>query len=136
MGFDLYWDDDAQQVMLIEVGARWTWDEMHSALETIKTLQAKRDGRLQAAIVDARRGINLPDPPLSPVTLNHARRVASLAPRGTGPIVVVGANPILRGMFDQLRRLDARATANIHFAETLDAARAILAERLRERVSA
>jgi hypothetical protein len=136
MGFNLYWDDDAQQVMLIEVGAHWTWDEMHSALGTVKSIQDKRDGRLQAAIVDARRGIHLPDPPLSPTTLNHARRVAALAPRGTGPIVVVGANPLLRGLFDQLRKLDARATANIHFADTLDAARVILAERLHQRVSA
>lgn len=130
MAIDLYWDDDAQTTILAEVGAVWTWDEAHQALQMVKSLADAPDGTMQAAIVDVSRGVNLPDAIWSPVTLSHARRIAALAPDGTGPVVVVGVHPLVRRSFEFFRRLYPRATANVHVAATQAAARDLIARQL------
>lgn len=130
MGIDLYWDDEAQTTILAEVDTHWTWDQAHRALNVVQSLADKPDGTMQAAIVDVSQGVNLPDAIWSPTTLMHARRIAAMAPQGTGPVVVVGVHPLVQRSFEFFRRLYPRATANVHVAETQDAARALIARKL------
>jgi len=126
MGIELYWDDDEQVTILAVVPARWTWDEFHAVLEKVYAISEDEASAFSAAIVDVSQGVNLPDPIWSPATLGHARRVAGMAPQGTGPIVFVGVNAVIRSMFEVFRRLYPRATANVHTAKTQDAARRLI----------
>lgn len=130
MGIELYWDDDAQTTLLAEVAPHWTWDMAHQVLDTVKALADAPDGTMQAAIVDVSRGVHLPDPIWSPVTLSHARKIAALAPQGTGPVVVVGVHPLVQRSFAFFRKLYPGATANVYVAATRSAARDLIARKL------
>lgn len=125
MPIELYWDDDAQTVLLAEFEGRWTWDDLHDVLDKIKKVVQKTNAEL-SAIIDLRKGVSLPTSLLDPVTYEQAQRVLSLAPNGTGPVVVVGVHPLLQTIFDQLRQLDPAAVVNVRFAETMKAARRMI----------
>lgn len=127
---DLYWDDDAETVMLAVVPARWTWDSFVHAVETAHAANFDPDSAFQAAIIDLSEGVNLPDPLWSPRTMHYARWTAAKAPKGTGPVVLVGVNRFVQSVFDPLKRMFPRATGNVHLVPNLMTARALVADLL------
>lgn len=135
MGIELYWDDDAQTIMLMEVEGRWTWEDLFSALETVKKVTDRADYEI-SAIVDLRGGMHIPGGTLfNTANMDNAKKVLQMGDKGTGPIVIVGANGVVRTIYDTLSKLNPRASANIHFADTMNAAQQFLASRLVEAVS-
>lgn len=125
MGIELYWDDEAQTILLAEFEEAWTWDELYGTLEKIRKVVHKSTVDL-SAIIDLRKGTNLPTSLLDPATLDHARRIVQMAANGTGPVVVVGAHPVIQTVAAQLQLLDPRVMSNVRFTPTLKAARRLL----------
>lgn len=126
MPIELYWDNDERSVMLIEVSGAWTWDEMYHVLETIKAV-TDRSERVIAAILDLSAGVQFPGGSVfSLAGLGHARRVLKMGEDGTGPIVIAGAGPFIRRVYDAFYPLDRRVLGNIHFAPSVDTARRLL----------
>ncbi len=130
MEIELYWDDGAGTTMVAVLPEHWTWAEANRALMVVNTLANDPQATMQAAIVDVRVGVNLPDPIWSPTTLKQARQIAAMAPQGTGPVVVVGVNPLVRSSFEVFRSLYPRATANVHVTTTMPKARQIIARQI------
>lgn len=126
MGIELYWDDDARTRFLIEVGGAWTWDEMYKVLAAINR-ETESAGKVLGAIIDLTAGVALPGGTLfSATTFEHARRVLKMGEGGTGPIVIVGMNPLIRTLYDSLAGMDRRATSGIRFAASVEEARRLL----------
>lgn len=129
MGIELYWDNDEQTVLLCEFEGKWTWDDMHHMVKTIRQVTDKADREI-AAIVDVRQGVSAPGGSFfTPQGFDNAKELLKAADKGTGPIVIVGVNPIFKALYEAASKMNPRATANIHFADTMQQARQWLAER-------
>ncbi|MBL8162849.1 MAG: hypothetical protein JNJ61_12750 [Anaerolineae bacterium] len=126
MAIELYWDNDAQTTLLLEFNGRWTWEELHRTLAAIKKITDAVDYEI-AALVDVSRGLHiLPGDLFSAEGLHNARLLMTLGHDGTGPLVIVGANPLIKTVYDVLHKLDPSALGNVRFAKTLEEARLLL----------
>ncbi len=130
MGIELYWDNDAQTVIWCEFDREWTWDEMDATMNKVKGI-TDRAAREIAAIIDVRRGVNFPGGSIfTPAALNQAKKMLRMGEGGTsGPVVVVGASPLIKTVYNTVRAMDKNGLSNVSFAESLDEARAILQAR-------
>lgn len=128
MAIDLYWDDDEHTTLLCEFNGRWTWDELHAVIRTIQNLSAKED-RVLRAIVDARGALHFSPGSImmNANSFEQAKQLLQMGSKGTGPLVIVGSNPLFRTAYQILHRIDAKALNNTYFAETTEAARVLLA---------
>lgn len=136
MGIELYWDNDERTVMLCEITGSWTWDEMYQTLEKIKKVTDAADYEI-GAILDVSQGISVPGGTIfTPTALEHAKRMLKMGEGGTGPVVIVGANPMIRTIYQTFHNLDRKALGNVRFAATVDEARAMLAQRQPARIGA
>lgn len=123
MPIDLYWDDNEQTVMLCEFKGRWSWDELHAVLHTIKKLSAQRQ-QVFGAIIDVREGLHIPGGSIfNREALNNFQQMLKLGSDGKGPVVILGMNSMIRTIFDTVGRVDKKATKDVHFAETMEQAR-------------
>ncbi len=126
MGIELYWDNDARTVMLLEVDGAWTWDEMYVILDKIKRV-TDTSATTIAAILDLSGGLSMPGGSLFTKTgYDHAKRVIKMGEGGTGPVFIIGANSVIRTVYDTFARLDRSVTSSIQFVESADQARAQL----------
>lgn len=129
MAIELYWDNDEQTVMLCEFEGRWNWDEMFVTLDKIKKITDKAEREI-SAIVDVRGGMNMPGGSLlTAANFEHAKKMLKMGEHGTGPIVVVGANNMIRMAYEAVAGINKRATSNVFFADSVKQARAILEQR-------
>ena len=126
MAIELYWDNDAQTVMLCEFDRNWTWDEMYSTLNKIKNITDNAE-QIIAAIIDLRKGVSLPGGSIfSPTTFEHAKKMIKMGEGGSGPVVVVGANPLIRTVYTTFRSLDKNGLSNVSFSDSVGEARTLL----------
>jgi len=127
MAIDLYWDDEQQTVMLAEFNGKWTWDELHTVLKTIKRISQERN-QVFGAIIDVRDGLQVPGGALfSRETLNNFRKLMTLSDDGRqGPVVVLGVSGMIKTVFDTVKNFDAQAVQNVSFAQEMDDARRII----------
>lgn len=127
MGIELYWDNDAQTVMLCEVDRTWTWDEMDVLLDKVKKVTDRSDHTI-GAILDLRQGVHFPGGTIfTPTALAHARKMLKMGEgQQQGPVVVVGASPVIKTIYKTLQKMDPRGLSLVSFATTLDEARATL----------
>lgn len=129
MGMELYWDDDARTVMLLEVRGSWTWDELYATVTKIKKVTDNADREI-GAILDLSEGLKLPGGGfLNKEAYNMAQKLLKLGEGGTGPVVVVGVNPVIRAIYTTFYPMDKQALGNVRFAGTVDEARDLLAAR-------
>lgn len=129
MGIELYWDNDEQTVMLVEVIGAWTWDEMYEVLHKIKRVTDKSPITL-GAILDLTRGAVFPGGlPFAGKTREHGKRVLKMGEGDRGPIAVVGANKLFQTVFRALLSLDPDKLGHIRFVDTMDEAQAFMAEQ-------
>ncbi len=128
MSIELYWDNDDQTVMLCAFPRKWTWDEMYATLDQIKQVTDHADREI-GAILDVRQGVSIPGGLFTPSSLEHAKRMLKMGEGGSGPVVVVGASPLIKTVAAAIRGLDANAVSNVSFADTPEQARAILKQR-------
>jgi len=126
MAIELYWDNDAQTVMLCEFDRNWTWDEMYSTLNKIKNITDNAE-QIIAAIIDLRKGVSLPGGSIfSPATFEHAKKMIKMGEGGSGPVVVVGASPLIRTVYTTFRSLDKNGLSNVNFSDSVGEARTLL----------
>jgi len=129
MGIDLHWDNGAQTVMMCAVEAEWTWEEMDTAMTRIKQITDSADHEI-AAIVDVTKGVNIPGGLFSPNTLNQAKKMLKMGETSTpGPVIIVGASPLIKTIYGTLRGMDKNGLNNVSFAATVDEARTTLKQR-------
>lgn len=129
MAIEIRWDNDAQTVIWCEFGREWTWDDMDATMLRVKGITDSAEREI-AAIIDVRRGVNLPGGSLfTPAALNQAKKLLKLGEGGSGPVVVVGASPLIKSIYNTVRTLDKNGLSNVTFAESLDEARSLLQAR-------
>lgn len=130
MGIELFWDNDEQTVLLCEFHNRWTWDEMFDTLNTIKKITDNVDYEI-GAIVDVRSAVSFPGGSFMTIdNFDKAKRLLKMGEDGTGPIVFVGANTVIKTIYNTMASLNPSAASSIYFADTLKQARAHLSERM------
>ncbi|MEP7291891.1 MAG: hypothetical protein ABI835_08905 [Chloroflexota bacterium] len=127
MGIELYWDNDDQTVMLCEVDRSWTWDEMDAVIDKVKKTTDHSE-TLIGAILDLRQGVHFPGGSfLTPGALSRARRMLKMGEgERQGPVVVVGASPVIKTIYKTLQKMDKHGLSSVSFAQSLDEARVIL----------
>ncbi len=136
MSIELYWDNDDQSVLLCEFEGQWTWDEMFATLNTVRKITAKAEHEI-AAIIDLRHGVHLPGGTLFTAdNLDKAKQIVRMGDEGTGPLYIVGANAAVRTIYATLAPMNRRATANIHFVDSLRRARALLSKHYEPQTAA
>ena len=129
MGIELYWNNDEQTVMLVEIQGAWTWDDMYDALYKVKRITDKSPIVL-GAILDLTHGAPFPGgSPFNSTTFGHGKRVLKMGEGGTGPIAVVGAAPFFRKVFGVFLSMDREKLSHICFVDTLAEAEAFMAQQ-------
>lgn len=133
MGIDLYWDDDAQTVLLLEINGPWGWEELRQTLTAVQKLTAQADPEV-GALIDVRKGLFLSAGRLfSTEGLANARSLLTLGTDEPGPVVVVGTNPLVRSVYEAFAKLDGKMRSRVRFAETMEDARRVMGAWLAER---
>ncbi len=130
MAIELYWDNDEQTIMLAEFYKGWTWAQMFETLAKIKDVTSKRN-EIVGAIVWMEPGANVPNGSVfSRETRDYARQMLQMGAEGRGPIAIVGMNGFVKTVAKAFTILDRKALNGVHFADTIDEARAELSRRL------
>jgi hypothetical protein len=133
MGITVQWDNDEKAIIRQTFNGRWTWDDLYAALDYVAKLTDSVPHRVDA-IVDVRQSSMLPGGSVfSFNTRQHADKLAKRNDVNRGSIIVVGANPFLRGLYDTFRGLYADTANDVHFVATLEQGRAFLNDK-RKRV--
>lgn len=126
MGIELYWDDDDLTTLLCVFAGRWTWAELYATMKTIQGITEDLQHEV-AAIIDIRKGLIFPGgSPLTAQGLAFAKQLLRMGENGTGPVVIVGANAVIRSVYDTMRGIDRRGLANVTFADSVKQAREYL----------
>lgn len=136
MSVDLYWDNDEQTIILCEFSKGWTWEDLFSALNTVKTITQNRADTV-AAIVDMSRGLGVPNGSLFSVeTRDKAKQMLQMSANGKGPIAIVGANGVIKLVSKAFSLVDRHALKDVYFVDSVDEARQVLTKRLAVPISA
>jgi len=128
MAIDLFWDNDEQTVLLAEFNGKWTWDELHKLLTTVKRLSDER-GQVFGAILDLRNGMHLPGGNIfNREGLDQFKKLVALGgdDEQKGPVVVLGMNSVVKMIFDAIANFDKSLVSEVNFAKTEDEARDII----------
>ena len=136
MAIELYWDNEEKNVMLCEISAPWTWEQLFVMLEKIKKVTDNSTQTI-GAILDLSAGVNIPGGSIfNPTVFNYAKKMFQMGEGGTGPIVVVGASPMIRTVYNAALTIDRQKLSNFDFAKTLDEGRALMNTRIQQAVYA
>ncbi|MBK8035006.1 MAG: hypothetical protein IPO91_20930 [Chloroflexi bacterium] len=137
MAIELYWDNDERTVMLCEIRGDWTWEQMYETLGKIKKVTEKATSVI-AAIIDISDGASIPGGSiLTPAAFDHAKNMLKMGENGTGPMVIVGASPVIKTAYKMFTGMaQGKALSKIAFTDTTDQARAHLTEYYPTRVTA
>ncbi|MFN8528728.1 MAG: hypothetical protein U0670_08970 [Anaerolineae bacterium] len=126
MGIELYWDNEERTVMLCEVRGSWTWDDLFATLDKIKKVTDRSEQTI-GAILDLTDGVTIPGGSIfNPTALGHAKKMLQMSGGQTGPLVIVGASPMIKTVFNTFKGLDRQVTQHVAFSATVDDARALL----------
>ncbi len=132
MAIELFWDNDEKTVMLCEIKNPWTWNQLFSTLEKIKQV-TDRSTHTIGAILDLTDGASVPGGSIfNPTTLGYAKKMFQMGEGGTGPIVVVGASPMIRTVYNAALTIDREKLSHFTFAKALDEGREIIYEKMRQ----
>lgn len=122
MGIELYWDNDDRTIMLVEVRGEFTWDEMYAALNKIKKVTDAVPYEI-GAILDLSAGVRFPGGSVfTPTGLQHAKNMLAMGKDGTGHVIIVGMDGLIRKIYDWFRTMDRNMFTNVAFADSLEQA--------------
>lgn len=128
MAIDLFWDNEEQTVLLAEFNGKWTWDELHKLLTTVKRLSDER-GQVFGAIIDLRNGMHLPGGNIfNREGLDQFKKLVAIGDKDDqkGPVVVLGVNGVIKMIFDAIANFDKSLVSDVDFAKTEDEARRLI----------
>lgn len=130
MAIELYWDNDERTIMLCEFRDPWTWDDLFGMLNKVKKVTDNSPVTV-GAILDVSQGFKLPGGALfSPATFEKAKQIFKMGEGGSGPVVVVGASPFIKTVYNAAKTIDKNALNHFSFVQTVDQARTLLNEQL------
>jgi hypothetical protein len=119
MGIELYWDDEAETVMLMEITGKWNWNELFETMQTIQKLSKQRHQTF-GAIIDLTQGVSLPNGGFfNSEGLSNFRKLTQLDNGNKGPVVFVGMNGMFKSVFQTAGSLDPNFTKMTAFASTM-----------------
>jgi hypothetical protein len=129
MGIQLFWDDDAQTVLLMEIRGSWAWDELYNAMQTVKRISSER-GRTFNAILDISGGLEFPQGGIfSREGLQQFRKLTQMdGGAKRGKMVILGMTPFIRRIVETAGTLDNKSTRSLYFADTMAQAQRIAYE--------
>lgn len=131
MSIEVFWDDEAETVFLIEVRGKWKWEELTKTMQAVKRISEER-GRVMGAILDLGSGLQMPEGGIfSAQGLANFQELLKLDGKQRGPMVIVGMNSLVRRIFDTAASLDPKSARMIDFADTVDDARTRVYDTLR-----
>jgi hypothetical protein len=125
MAIQVIWDNPEQTIIRYIYDGRWTWEDLARARDEVHRMLDTVDYRV-GIIVDVQKSSMLPSG-----ALTRARQMATATPKyhqNEGSTVIVGANTLIRSLFDMFRKIYTTLSGNIviDFATSLDEARRIL----------
>ena len=123
MSVEFTWMDEAQTIAHRNFKKGWTWEDMNRAMETMDTILAKSDRRIDLIICYDHLNMVKTNP------FNHIRNMAA-ARENTDPkigsITVIGGGKVMEMVSDKLISLIPELGARMHFAESTDEALKII----------
>jgi hypothetical protein len=125
MAINVSWQDEDKQIIRCNVEGRWTWDELHRSLRQTIHLMDSVTHKVHF-IIDLRNSSFIPNPLGA---LAQAQGVATPQTHpNEGVKVVVGANPMVRLVYDGYRRITNAMGKNQEFlfAGTLEEAHSMI----------
>ena len=123
MGINVSWDDAERKIIYFHFAGQWEWDELYTASDQATAMLDSADHTVDF-IMDIREASQNPKDLMS-----HAERIASGSHPRRGIMVVVGANKLLRTVGSGLRKLFPVATRSVVFANDLEEAYEIIADK-------
>lgn len=130
MSITVDWDNYSKQIIRCTVQGRWTWEELGESWEKVDRL-TQSITHTADAIIDLSSAAMFPGGSFfNGSAHNQIKDMAENAEAGDGALVIVGANAIIRGMYPVFAGLlGAKARGGIHFADSVETARGLLAKR-------
>jgi hypothetical protein len=125
MGIAVRWDNNERTIIRYTYTARWTWDELYTALAEQAALQASVTHEV-AILVDARNTNIVPEGFIAQV-----KRVAERMPPHTGLRIIVSGNPFIKSLFLLVSKLFPHMIGDMLFVATIEGAYSLLHERER-----
>jgi hypothetical protein len=131
MGFSVHWDNAEKTAIRYTFIKQWSWKGIFAALDSARSM-ADNGGYAIDIILDIGYGDPLPSDTLPGLNaMSHARNLALRAALSPGIIVIVGANPLIRAVYDTYYGIYGDRHGNIQFVNDIDEAReALYAERI------
>lgn len=118
------WDNEEKTRILLEYGARWTWDELHQTQTEVNELvEATTPGLKIDTIHDLRQSVGLP----SGALVNIRTLILKMNP-AAGNNVFVGTSPFFRSLWNTFAQVYGKVARRkqFMFAETPNEARILL----------
>jgi hypothetical protein len=126
MGIQVVWDDEQHTVIRYIFDRTWTWEDFFAAKATAFAL-IEASQRKISVIMDAPGDSVLPRNMLS-----HFGSAMRKKHPNTAIVVVVIRTPFIRSMMNLLMHLSPTATNSIRLASTLEEARQLADQRLKQ----
>ena len=120
------WFDGEQSLICLQFGDDWNWDELYNAIDTVDKMLVSVPQQVDL-IIDIREGLRIP----GDFKRFASDLLANPEPRSNeGEKVVVGANRVMRVLYNGVRRMYAHKLGErgLLFANTLEEAQELVAE--------
>jgi hypothetical protein len=121
MGIAVHWKDEMKAIIVLEFESQWTWDDLYNATQQMYRMLDEID-HTACTITDLRKSRGVPSGFLA-----HARRLTMRRDPRIKVSAIVGANGLVEVAVDIIRKVYTMDTTL--FAETMEEAEAIIAER-------
>lgn len=122
MTIEVRWLDDTHTTVLFDVRAKWSWNDLLQAMDTMYEMQ-EQSGIVLQSIVDMRAYNRMP---LNPIAFGQNKMNK---PMKSGIVVFVGAPAILQAIFDIFRNVYRGIPEKIRFCKTMEEAQAVVARQ-------
>jgi hypothetical protein len=117
------WYDDTRKIIHLEFEGRLTWDDLYKATESSLRLHDEAQGKVHT-IIDVVKVTSTPN--LNVSAMQRVIRAGVGKHPNKGVSVITGARPLVRTVFSVFERLYPTAMKGYRYAETVEAALAML----------
>jgi hypothetical protein len=116
------WDDEKQTIIRIEFAGAWTWDEAHTAVDSVTVMMASVEHSVHS-IIDMTESSRIP-----PLVFKEVRALLGKRSPNAGATVIVGANFMAASMWKTITQTYGwLINSQYSFADTVEEARAHIA---------
>jgi hypothetical protein len=132
MGVKAVWDNEQHTIVRYDLSGKWTWDEFFTAYEDAKVMLNATSHVVHFMLnpTDAASRSHLPSGIVSRIGNTARSRLPN-----AGITVAIGSSSFVKSLVNTAARLYPRIRKQYQFAETLDGARALLAEYMESQPS-